>query len=83
MVTNCAVLVVLTSVNVLDYYRITPRLGKVQAYWNEQIARPREQRAAQGIRYEEVEAGMQPLKAAFESSKEAVTTLGEDEVRLG
>ena len=29
----------------------------------------------------QVDAALQPLKAAYETSKEALTTLGDDEVR--
>lgn len=49
-------------------------------YWSEQGAVPKEQRAAQGARVQAVEASLQPLKAAYEESKEALTTIGEDEV---
>lgn len=54
---------------------------KVQNYWSEKGNAPREQRAAQGARLQQLEALLQPLKAAFEASKEALTTLGEDEAR--
>lgn len=55
---------------------------KVQNYWNEQSVGPREQRAAQGERIQALETALQPLKAAFEAAKEALTSLGEDEARV-
>lgn len=53
---------------------------KVQGFWNEQGNVPREQREAQGKRIQELEAALQPLKAAYEASREMLTTLGDDEV---
>lgn len=53
----------------------------MQKYWSEESHIPRQQRAAQGERLKQLETSLQPLEAAYKASKEALTTLGEDEVK--
>lgn len=54
---------------------------QVQEFWSERTKSTREQRQEQYSRNEDVEKALQPVKAAFETSKDSLSTLQEEDVR--
>lgn len=54
----------------------------MQEFWNEQTKRTREQRQAQLLRMEEVEKALEPIKSAYEASRDLLSTLQEEDVSI-
>ncbi|CAM9585246.1 unnamed protein product, partial [Ectocarpus sp. 8 AP-2014] len=55
---------------------------KVQEFWNEQTKSTREQRQAQLLRMEEVEKALEPIKSAYEASRDLLSTLQEEDMEF-
>lgn len=57
-----------------------PTNTQVQEFWSEQSKNTREQRQEQYAWKEEVERELQPIKAAYEASRDSLLTLHEEDV---
>ncbi|CAM9120215.1 unnamed protein product, partial [Ectocarpus sp. 13 AM-2016] len=55
---------------------------KVQDFWNKQNKSTREQRQAQFLRMEEVEKALEPIMAAYEASRDLLSTLQEEDMEF-
>eukprot|EP00903_Cladosiphon_okamuranus_P016193 g14943.t2 len=62
--------------------RVQQEKMKVQDFWSEQSKSTREQRQQQYIRTEEVEKALLPIKASYETSRDSLSTLQEEDMEF-